>query len=80
MDFTDPALWVAIGLGVLAVLAYARFGPKPRPVPTCKDCEEELIREQEIVDEEHPELRHIAGERRAWVRCPQCNRRSRWRY
>jgi predicted RNA-binding Zn-ribbon protein involved in translation (DUF1610 family) len=77
---SDPTLWLAIALGVLGVIAYARFGPKPPLVPTCKDCGEELIREEEIRDQEHPELQHIAGQRRAWFRCPQCNRRSRWRY
>ena len=80
MDFTDPALWAALVLGVLGFVVYAKTRPKPLPVPRCADCRLAMERQEEIVDSDNPERRFIPGEREAYFACPRCNERTRARY
>lgn len=80
MDLTDPALLVALLLGVLAVFIVVRLQPKPLPVPHCRACEEPMERDEIIVDPEHPEHRYVPGEREAWFVCRECGERRRARF
>ncbi|MBX5491188.1 MAG: hypothetical protein IRZ14_08505 [Chloroflexi bacterium] len=80
MDLTDPALLVALVLGILLVVVYARLQPPPRPLPRCQRCGVEMERGEQIVDPEHPEHRFIPGVREAWFTCPQCGTRRQARY
>ena len=80
MDLFDPALWVALVLGVLGFVVYAKLRPKPPAAPRCADCDLAMERQEEIVDSENPERRFIPGEREAYFACPQCHQRARARY
>ncbi|HEY7062363.1 MAG TPA: hypothetical protein VII06_12870 [Chloroflexota bacterium] len=73
MDLTDPALWIAIALGVgLIALIFHFLVPKP---PRCPDCHARLVLEQELIDAENPERRYIEGDRRGYFLCPECGKR-----
>lgn len=80
MNLTDPALLIALAVGVLLVGAYVKLQPRPPQPPQCPNCGTALDLEEEIVDPENPELRYIPGERRGWFRCVQCRYRVRARY
>jgi len=80
VNFSDPALWVALLVGVLLVVVWTRLQPPPAPEPRCLDCDLILERQEEIVDPENPERRFIPGEREAYFRCPRCGQRRRARY
>ena len=80
MDLTDPALLVALALGVGGFVWFLKTRKtEPDPIP-CPDCREPLELEQELVDPDHPELQYIPGERRGIFVCPRCGKRVRGRY
>jgi len=80
VDFADPALWVALVVGVLGYVVYVKLQPAPPPLPHCSECNVSMERDEEIVDPDNPERRFIPGEREAYFRCPRCSRRKRARY
>ena len=80
MDWADPALLIALGLGAGVVLLFARLQPKPPAAPLCLACSVPLERGDEIVDSENPEHRYIAGQREAWFSCPRCGDKRRAHY
>ena len=80
MDFADPALWVALLVGVLGFVVYAKLLPSPPAVPRCQECDLAMEREEEVVDPDNPERRFIPGQREAYFRCPRCRQRLRARY
>jgi hypothetical protein len=80
VDFTDPALWIALLVGLVGFVVYAKLQPPPPPKPRCRECDLAMEQEEEIVDSENPERRFIPGQREAYFRCPRCRRRTRARY
>ncbi|HLI29033.1 MAG TPA: hypothetical protein VKZ60_18350 [Chloroflexota bacterium] len=80
VDLLDPALWVALALGVLLVVLLVRLQPPPLPPPRCERCGLAMERREQIIDPEHPEHRFIRGVRVAWFACPRCGARRRAHY
>ena len=80
MDLTDPALWIALGLGVCGFLVYMKLQRPAPPLPHCQDSDLQMERQEEIVDSDNPERQFIPGEREAYFRCPRCRCRVRARY
>jgi hypothetical protein len=77
VDLTDPALLVALVVGVLSFLLFAKLRtPPPKPL-ACINCAVPMDLEEEIEDPDNPERRFIPGERRGWFRCPRCRHRVR---
>ncbi len=80
MNLSDPALIVALVLGVLGLLVFVKLKPRgPAPLK-CPECHEPLELEEEIIDPDNPELRYVPGERQGYFRCLECNKRVRARY
>ena len=78
MDLTDPALLIALIVGVsLLALIFRFLLPKP---PRCPDCDERLQLDQEVVDPENPERRYVEGDRRGYFVCPECGKRTLRRF
>ena len=80
MDLSDPALLLALLLGVAGFVLYAKTRPPPPKPPRCRACDLEMERGDEIVDAEHPETRYIPGERQAHFHCPRCRWQRVTRY
>ena len=80
MNLADPALLIALAVGVIGFVLYMKLQPRPPKVPECSSCGQAMERGDEIVDPEHPERRYIPGDRLAYFHCHQCQRRVRARY
>ena len=80
MNLADPALMVALVLGVVGFVLYVKLQPTPPPLPRCQDCNQEMVQGDLIVDPEHPETRYVPGDREAYFTCPHCQRRVRARF
>ena len=78
-DLLDPALLVALAVGVLGVVVFVRLRASPR-APRCAECNLPMVRDEDILDAENPELRHVEGYRQAWFTCRQCGTRKRGTY
>jgi hypothetical protein len=80
VNLADPAFLIALAIGILGFVVYARLQPRPPKTPECLECGETMERGEPIPDPEHPEHRFIPGEREAYFKCPRCGRQVRARY
>ncbi len=80
MDLTDPALLIALGVGVALLALFIKLQTPGLKPPQCASCGRVMELDEEITDPENPEQHYVPGERRGWFRCLVCNRRIRARY
>jgi hypothetical protein len=80
VDLTDPALLIALLVGVLGFVLFMKLQPKAPDPLRCADCNRKMELEEPIIDYDNPERAYVPGERRGWFRCPECRRRVKGIY